>query len=282
MAYKDILLILTSYPEPSGTSLIERAVEFAKTIDATLSAIACEVRPVAIDDLLDRTLVNAGDIVDAATRKSRSHAERLLAMFEEKARQSQVFGEKIFDQCSLSDLPDLLAGYARFRDLTVVGAPEHSPPDHRYLDSVIFGSGHPTLVLPENFSRIRAFALDRVVVAWDFSRSAARAVADAMPLLVKSRQVRILTVIDEKPMDSNRSIDELAKHLAMHGVTATPDEVEADGRSIGDVIGDCVTTWPADLLVMGAFGHSRLRDFVLGGATESVLSRPLLPVLLSH
>lgn len=282
MAYKDILLILTSYPEPSKSSLIERAVEFATAIDATLSAIACEVKPGAIDDLLDRTLVNADDIVASVTRKSRSNAERLLATFEDKARQSRVFGEKIFDQCTLSDLPDLLAGYARVRDLTVVGAPEHSAPEHRYLDSVIFGSGHPTLVLPENFSRIRAFALDRVVVAWDFSRSAARAVADAIPLLIKSKQVRILTVVDEKPMDTNRSINELTKHLAMHDVTATVDEVETDGRSIGDVIGDCVTTWPADLLVMGAFGHSRLRDFVLGGATERVLSRPVLPVLLSH
>ena len=282
MAYKDILLILTSYPEPSGTSLIERAVEFAKMIDATLSAVACEVKPAAIDDLLDRTLVNADDIVASVARKSRSNAERLLATFEENARQSRVFGEKIFDQCSLSDLPDLIAGYARLRDLTIVGAPEHSAPEHRYLDSVIFGSGHPTLVLPEDFSRIRAFALDRVVVAWDFSRSAARAVADAMPLLIKSKQVRILTVVDEKPMDTKRSVNELAKHLAMHDVTATVDEVEFDGRSIGDVIDDCVTTWPADLLVMGAFGHSRLRDFVLGGATERVLSRPLLPVLLSH
>ncbi len=282
MTYRDILLILTSYPEPSQTSLIERAAEFARTIDATLSAIACEVKPSGIDDLLDRTLVDVDDIVAAATRKSRSNAERLLAAFEEKARQNRVFGERILDQCSLSDLPDLLARYARFRDLTVVGAPEHSPPEHQYLGPVIFGSGRPTLVLPENFSRMRAFALDRVVIAWDFSRSAARAVADALPLLIKSKQVCILTVVDEKPLDTNRSIAELAKHLAMHGVTATLDEVEADGRSIGEVIGDCVTTWPADLLVMGAFGHSKLRDFVLGGATRSVLAKPVVPVLLSH
>ena len=282
MTYKDILLVLTSYPEPSAVAVVDRAIDFASSIGATLSAISCEVKHDAIDTLLDRTLVDAGDVVATEGRKSRSNAEQLLTAFEEKARQKRVFGERIFDQCDLSRLPDLLAGYAHFRDLAIVGAPEHSPSGNGYLESVIFASGRPTLVLPELFSAACPFTLDRVVIAWDFSRSAARAVADALPLLTKSTQVRILVVVDEKPLDEHHSVAELGKHLATHGIIATLDEVECDGRSIGEVIGDCVTTWPADLLVMGAFAHSRMRDLVLGGATKSVLAKPMVPVLLSH
>jgi len=120
------------------------------------------------------------------------------------------------------------------------------------------------------------------VVAWDFSRSAARAVADAIPILEKAKTVRIVTVTNEKVIDTRHSSEELAKNLSRHGIDVIVDRVEAAGRSIGESLTREIASCNADVLVMGAYGHSRFREFVLGGATQSMLSKPLLPILFSH
>ena len=117
-----------------------------------------------------------------------------------------------------------------------------------------------------------------MVVAWDFSRPAARAVADALPILEKAKHVSVVTVTNEKVIDTKRSGAELAKHLARHGVAVVLDTVDAAGCGIGDVLESYVTSRNADILVMGAYGHSRIREFILGGATQSMLSRPPLPI----
>jgi nucleotide-binding universal stress UspA family protein len=124
--------------------------------------------------------------------------------------------------------------------------------------------------------------LGTVVVAWDFSRAAARAVSDSLPLLERAATVRVVTVLNEKHLDRKHSAEELSKNLSRHGIDVMLDRVDAGGRAIGDVLGEYVASHAADLLVMGAYGHSRLREFVLGGATRSLLSKPSLPILFSH
>jgi nucleotide-binding universal stress UspA family protein len=120
------------------------------------------------------------------------------------------------------------------------------------------------------------------VVAWDFSQPASRAAADALPILQKAKRVELLTVTNEKPIPGKRTAADLAKNLAYHGVDVAIETVDASGRSIGDVLGAYVDVHQTDLLVMGAYGHSRVREFILGGATKSILSRPPIPILLSH
>jgi nucleotide-binding universal stress UspA family protein len=149
-------------------------------------------------------------------------------------------------------------------------------------ECVIFGSGRPTIVLPETPKIRRPLSLDVVGVAWDFSRPAARAIADAMPILERAKTVRVVTVTQEKGIDTKRSGAELMRHLAFHGIETVVEEEEAAGRSIGQALEDYTIAHDFDLLVMGAYGHSRLRDFVLGGATKAVIAHPPLPVLLSH
>jgi nucleotide-binding universal stress UspA family protein len=166
--------------------------------------------------------------------------------------------------------------------LTIVPVPEGNYFDQWYAESIIFGSGRPTVVLPHTRKRTGSFALDTVIVAWDFSRPATRAMADAMPILEKAKRVCVLTVTKEKAIDTRRSGAELAKHLARHSVDVVLDEVDAKGRSIGDVFEAHVTYRNANLLVMGAYGHSRIREFILGGATMRMLARPPVPVFLSH
>jgi nucleotide-binding universal stress UspA family protein len=175
-----------------------------------------------------------------------------------------------------------LAQYARFRDLTILPVPRQDSYDQWYAETVIFGSGRPTLVIPYEWKKQTRFKLDTVVVAWDFSKTATRAVADAIPFLQRAGQVFVVTVTNEKEIDTQRSAAELARHLAHHRVEVAVDTVDAAGRDIGTVLQAHCASRNADMLVMGAYGHSRFREFVLGGATRSLLARPIGPILMSH
>jgi len=167
-------------------------------------------------------------------------------------------------------------------DVTMIPVGEEVGLQQYVAECVIFGSGRPTIVLPEAPKRSDPLSLDVIGVAWDFSRPAARAIADAMPILERAKTVRVVTITQEKRIDAKRSGAELIRHLAFHGIEIVVEEEEAAGRSIGQALEDYATAHDLDLLVMGAYGHSRLRDFVLGGATKTVIAHPPLPVLLSH
>ncbi len=278
MAIRDILLTLTSYPDPTPVAVIDRAVSLASLLGAHIAAVSCEVH-VQVPGSFLAGAGNVGAIVASEAHKSRKNAQDLLATFESTAQKSGVAHELVLDRCLSSEVPGVLVEYARLRDLAIVPVPESY--DQWYAESIIFGSGRPTVVLPEA-SASREFELNRVLVGWDFSRAAARAISDAIPIMEKAREVCILTVNKEKTISSRRSSSELAKNLAKHGIDVVVEEVDAAGRAIGTVFAEQVASRRADILVMGAYGHSRFREFVLGGATRSILTKPPIPVLLSH
>ena len=282
MSFKDVLIALTTYPEPTSVSAVNDAIDLAAALGAKVSAIACEVKISAPGSPLGNYLLDIPAMVAAEIKKSATNAQQLLAAFQDAAEKRGALQEQISEQCLPSEVPDIFIEYARLRDLTIVPVPEGDYVDRWYAESIIFGSGRPTAVLPHTRQRTRSFALDTVIVAWDFSRPATRAIADAMPILEKAKRVCVLTVTKEKAIDTRRSGPELAKHLARHGVDVVLDEVDAKGRGIGDVFESHVTYRNADLLVMGAYGHSRIREFILGGATRRMLTRPPLPIFLSH
>jgi nucleotide-binding universal stress UspA family protein len=222
-------------------------------------------------------VVGLPGVIAGEGARSRRNAQDLLAAFEAAAAKSGVSSESILQKCKSSEVPNLVVEYARLRDLTIM--PESN--DRWHAEVVIFGSGRPTLILPQS-PRSGPFRLGTVAVAWDFSRAAARAVSDALPLLEKAKQVRVVAVLNEKVLDRKHSAEELSKNLSRHGIDVVLDRVEARGRPIGDVLQAHVGSHAVDMLVMGAYGHSRLREFVLGGATRSLLSKPPLPILFSH
>jgi nucleotide-binding universal stress UspA family protein len=282
MSFKDLLIALTTYPQPTPVSAVDDAVDLAAALGAKVSAIACEVKISAPGSPLGNYLLDIPAMVAAEINESATNVQQLLAAFQDAAEKRGVFREQISEQCLTSEVPDVFIEYARLRDLTIVPVPEGDCIDQWYAESIIFGSGRPTVVLPHTRKRTGSFALDTVIVAWDFSRPATRAVADAMPILEKAKRVCVLTVAKEKVIDTRRSGAELAKHLARHGVDVVLDEVDAKGRGIGEVFEAHVTYRNANLLIMGAYGHSRIREFILGGATKRMLAGPPVPVFLSH
>jgi nucleotide-binding universal stress UspA family protein len=278
MAFKDLLFTLASYPEPTPVSAVKDAVSVASALGAHLAAISCEVH-VEVPGHFLAGIANIPGLVAAEAAKSRKNAKDLLDAFDAAAEKSGVSHEMILEKCATYQAPSRLVEYARTRDLTIVPAPESY--DQWYAEELIFESGRPALILPIA-PLARPFEPETIVVAWDFSRTAARAVADALPLLEKARKVRIITVVNEKSFDTKTSNEELAKNLARHGIEIVLDNVDAAGRSIGEVLEPYALSHKADMLVMGAYGHSKWREVVLGGATKSLLSNPPVPVLFSH
>jgi nucleotide-binding universal stress UspA family protein len=282
MAIKDILLALTTYPDRTSGASVADAVAIAAALDARLAAMACEVRVRLPGTLFGNALIDLPAIAASEAKKSANHASQLLATFEEEARKQGVASEVISEACFTMEIAGLFVEYARMRDLTILPGLSGDDLDQGYAEALIFESGRPVLVIPQDPKWRKPFRLDTAVIAWDFSKPAARAVADAIPLLQKMKTVCLVTVANEKTIDTRRSAAELAKHLAHHGLQVTVDTVDGEGRSISDAIEAYCASRGADLLVMGAYGHSRLRQFILGGATRNILSQPKLPVLMSH
>jgi nucleotide-binding universal stress UspA family protein len=277
MAFRDILVALTSYPDPTPVSVVDDAVSVASALGAHITALSCEMHVQVPGHFVSGAVVGLPGVIAAEAGKSRANAQVLLAAFEAAAAKAGVPCESMLEKCKTFEVPELLVEYARLRDITIM--PESN--DRWYAEAVVFGSGRPTLILPQK-PRSRPFELGTVAVAWDFSRAAARAVSDAMPLLEKAKKVRVVTVLNDKRLDQKHSAEELSKNLSRHGIDVVLDRVDANGRPIGTVLEAYVASHEADLLVMGAYGHSRLREFVLGGATNSLLSKPPLPILFSH
>ena len=282
MAYKDLLLALASYPEPTPVAAIDQAVGIAGLLGARISAVTFELQiPKPVSFYTDAFLDISG-MISEAQQKSLANAQGLVSAFETAASRHSVFQEYLVERCLPGEAADILVEHARLRDLTLIPVRDGDSVEQWYAETVIFGSGRPTLVLPEASRRGGAPMLDTVAIAWDFSRPAARAVADALPLLERAKRVRVVTVVNEKDIASRRSSAELARHLARHDIDIVLDEFDSEGRGIGEALEAYVASHNADLLVMGAYGHSRVREFILGGATRSMLARPPVPVFLSH
>ncbi len=280
MEIKDILLPLSSFPTPTGTPAIESAVALAASVGAHVSAMAFEMDI----QLPIGALYVPADVrgVLAADRKtSAKNARGLVSSFATFAEQRGLSHDHAVVHCPPVQIPGRLAAAARLRDLSIV--PIRDVPSEREIaERLVFESGRPVLIFPEEPDRKPAESADTVAVAWDASGPAARAVADAMPFLRRAKEVRFFTVVGEKPIKDAGLGDAVAKHLARHGVEAVMEDVKSRTRPIGQVFNAYVDEHDVDLLVMGAYGHSRLREFILGGATDAMLRRPPTRVLLSH
>ncbi|MGV7032697.1 universal stress protein [Methylobacterium symbioticum] len=172
-----------------------------------------------------------------------------------------------------------LSTRARLHDLTVLDAePFAAMPDRDLMEGVLFGSARPVIVVPAGWDTFRA---RRVVVAWDGSAQAARAANDALPFLRAAEAVAVVCVAETERLLSTVPGAEFAPHLARHGVEVTVDDrpVEVD---VAETLRRAAGRFGADMIVMGAYRHSRMREWFLGGATQSLLARSAIPLFLAH
>ncbi len=280
MTIKDLLLYLDQSPE--SRARLEAAIELADQLDAHLTALCLIAEPYLRGG-------SAHHMPEAILREHLAHAQAEANTAIAAARElADGRGVELAVHCetgSLDRLPAILAHHARHVDLTIVGQPnpESSGVDEALLAETAFmDSGHPALVIP--YAGTPTLPPQRVLIAWDGSREAARATTDALPLLGLAEDVDLL-VVDERDVSSHvgaRPGTEVATHLARHGVTAKLHEVKSAGRGVAETILAEAAASGADLIVMGGYGHSRLRERVLGGPTRHMLEHMTIPVLFSH
>ena len=147
------------------------------------------------------------------------------------------------------------------------------------IEAALFGSGRPILVVP--YIHKAPFKLDRLIVAWDGSAGAARAMGDAMPLLAKAEEIHILSVTKAPDRKLDEAGAAIVRHLAHHGLPAE-FRLLISGIDAANTLLSYASDNSADLLIMGGYGHSRYREFLLGGVTRSILQAMTLPVFMSH
>ena len=280
MAIKDILLPLVGEHTAAATAAIDKCVALAGNIGARVTALAIE------EDILVRPRVMiSADLDNAAVAeamRSVSNAQGLLSAFDAAASRYGVRNEHRLNRLAATDIPVEFAESARLRDLSLVPVKSDDSRSEKIVEQLIFTSGRPILMCPEEFAAGLAVTLDHAVVAWDHSAPAARAVADALPMLEAAASVRIITAADEETPAEQKSGAALVSHLAEHGIKATFETVKIGGSSVGKVFEAYVKANAIDLLVMGAYRHSRLNEIVWGGATKTVIGRPPCWVMMSR
>lgn len=275
--FKDILLPLPTHPAPVTQAALRQALDAAARLGGHVTGLIDEhVIPPPI--VYRRYGIEPDGGHAARQGEAREAALSEHARFEELAKAAGLSHEGRVVATPAGLTTDPVVAFARLRDLTVVPSAADGVAREELVQALVFETGRPVLLMPQDDGA--AVSFDRIVVAWDFGRAAARALGDALPLLRKAASVRIVTVINDKAMPEGTTGKELIAHLSRNGVEAGFEQVERGGRSIGAALDAACSG--ADLLVMGAFGHSRIRDFFLGGATRHVLSNPRLPTLLSH
>lgn len=277
MAIREILLQASSYAEPTPASALERAQAVASLLGAKLSLGVCRVHIPPLSNWLANKLIQADQIIAVENRKSVDQARALDEQFSAMVAESRR-GEAFVIDCPGQVTHWALATRARAFDLTIVPVHGH-PATSAMAEGLAFDSARPVLLLPAEGPSVK---FEKIVIGWDGSRVAARALADALPICHQAASVALVTVVQDKDMSRDTPVSDACRYLERHGIAAEVVEVPAEGRDAGVALLAYREQAQADLLVMGAFGHSRAREFVLGGATRSVLDHAGCPVLLSH
>lgn len=272
-------LPLITYPEYDTESVVANATSLAAYLGADLHAGVFNVDIPNVSNALSRLLMRLPELIRETETRSRTRGEQLVAMVQTEAAERGVKLTTGTSTASPAFLAEAATADARYFDFAILGCEAGNEASRFAAEAIVFGSGRPTLLLP---MVAKTDSFGHVAIAWDGSRVAARAVADAMPFLQRASRTSVLTVVDEKPLRDKDVAQRLASSLGKRGIAADAVSFTTTDRPIGIGLQERAIESGADLLVMGAFGHSVIRDLVLGGATEDVLEDLRLPVLLSH
>jgi len=269
---------LATYPQAVADESIRTAAAFAAALQCKLHVTTFAVDIPQISSALGDLLIDIPGLVHAAEAKSKAECHRLKGVVHCGAG-SLLDVECTIRQVVLGAALDAAAAEARHYDLAVLPWSADGVAAQDMTQAVVFGSGRPAILVPPSS---RPAPLDHIAIAWDASRVAARALGDALPLLAEGGLISVLSVRDEKPLRGSDPAGALASALVKRGLNAKPLETTLGTRTIAEALQDTALSNGAQLLAMGGFGHSRIRDLVLGGATKGILAQLRVPVLLSH
>jgi nucleotide-binding universal stress UspA family protein len=281
MAYKDLLVHVDD--SNACRHRIAAAIALAKRHDARVCAVALALKStistyIGIDIPASLTETQKELVAKAA--------ESSIAKFEATAKQAGVnYCSKIIN-CSATKAPARLSFHARHADISFVGQP--NPDDagvsfqESLLEGVLFASGRPVYVVP--YIGRRDLKVRKAVIAWDGGKKAVRAVNDAIPLLQGRAEVIVLVINAEKRKNAHgdKPGEDIAAHLERHGIKTKVDRQSFPDMPADTIILNYLSDAGADLLVMGAYGHSRLREKAFGGVTNTIMHQMTTPVLMSE
>jgi nucleotide-binding universal stress UspA family protein len=284
VSFKNILFFLPTYPDPPHEQTIHSVGFLAQATSANITGFITELNEDASTwpKIMGAFPLDFPLLMAEAVRSSQGNAKTLAAAL---AKMASDYGVAVNIRSTLANLyasPQPLIDLARLHDLTVLPIPETDSFDRKYLEAIMFKSGRPILLLPSGKGHKPLQAMANIVVAWDFSREAAQAISEALPILVLAKQVHIVTILGEKHIQTTSNRSDLEQYLRSHGLKYVIHEATLKDQNIGERLSSYVSDAGADMLVMGAYGHSRFQEFALGGATRTMISDARIPLFMSH
>lgn len=276
MSYRNILVHVGI--DRRNEARLRLAADLAVELDAHLTGLFVYPPLVLPAPYGNPAALLGAEVLEAQRQAVAEQAAGARAAFEAASRRLSQPGE--FETAE-GDPREVISLSARYYDLVLIGQSEvegFGALAEQLPERVVLSSGRPVLIVPYagNFERIG----EHVVIAWNESREAARAVNDAMPLLARAKKVTVMQI--DPPDEHGAAAMELARRLAHHGIDVEAQHTVSAGVSPGEILLSAISDLSADCLVMGAYGHSRVRELTLGGVTRSVLAHMTVPVLMSY
>jgi nucleotide-binding universal stress UspA family protein len=274
---KDVIVNLDVHGSHSVAA--DFAISVARIFNAHLCATGFAYEAAVPGSLFDRAAVEA---IETQRQRWETAARTAIDKFEQAARGSGRSVESHLIKSDPDRAAEIFARLARRFDVAVLtqAEPEISSTQASIIEAALFDSGRPLLLAP--YVQREGLKLGRAVVCWDGSRTAARALGDAMPFLARAQNVEVVIVASEAGKSDEIPGADIAHHLTRHGLKVELKQIVVRDLDVANAILSHVADASADFIVMGGYGHSRLREFVLGGATRGILGAMTVPTLMSH
>ena len=274
---KDIVVNLTIGVERDAAA--NYAVSLASIFKAHLVGVAFVYDPKVSANLI---VGIPAELIEAQRAATKHLANEAVVRFEALAKQAGVMTESQMIDVAPGHVGDTFGRLARSFDLSVIrqAEPNKAEQEVPIIEGALFESGRSVIVVP--YVQTQGAKFNCVMVGWDGSRAAARAIGDAMPVLERAKMIEVFTVVAGPTKNTELPGIDIGQHLSRHGLKVEVKRIPAEGINVPEAILSHAADISADFMVMGGYGHSRLREYVLGGATRGILASMTLPTLMSN
>ena len=271
---KDVIVNLSVGAKANSAS--DYAISLAAALNAHLTGIIFLYGPTM-------PVSRAGYVppeLEVLERHNEAAVKAVRESFTAASARAGVKAESLTVSASLVSAGGQFGQIARRFDLAVVGQAEPENKMENIIEAALFDSGGPVIIVP--YTQQAPLRLDHVMICWDGSRAAARAIRDAIPFLHRAGRIEVVNVTNERGKQDQIECADMGAHLAHHGLNVVINRMPLGDVDVAAVLLSHAADEDVDFIVMGGYGHSRLREFVLGGVTRTILRTMTTPVLMSH